>query len=324
MDRELSFLLPPDMRDWLPADHLVWMVVDLVESLDTSVFHALSRRGGVGRQGYDPDMLLGLLLYAYATGVASSRAVERLCATDVAFRVLCAQDAPDHTTLARFRRAHQESFEALFGQVLRVAARAGLGQFGTVPIDGTKIAANASLDANRDERWLQARAAEIVAQAVAVDAAEDAEDAARAAAGRTGGGPSWLGDPQQRGRRLAELAAELRAVEPARERASREAARRVDADAAAGVLHGGRTPKHADKVALAQARLDRARDAQAAKIAAWEQRRAERGNRAGRRPADPDSAADVVDARRRLAGARSFSNMPVSCGWLALRSSSCL
>lgn len=298
VDREQSFLLPPDMRDWLPPDHLVWTVLDVVGSLDTSVFHARSRRGGAGRQGFDPDMLLALLVYAYAMGVVSSRAVERLCATDVAFRVLCAQDAPDHSTLSRFRQAHQEAFTSLFGQVLLVASRAGLGDFGTVAVDGTKIAASASLDANRGRGWLDARAAEIVAEAAATDAAEDA---AEAAAGGPRNGPSWLRDPQQRAARLAELAAELDAVEPRREQASREAARRADADARAGVLHAGRQPKHADPVLLARARVARAEAEQAAKVAAWQQRREERGALSGRRPADPDNAADVVRARQRLA-----------------------
>ena len=92
--------MPPNMAEWLPEDHLVWFVLDVVEQLDTSRFHAARRTGGAGRQGYDPDLLLALLLYSYAVGERSSRRIERLCVDHVAFRVVCAQDVPDHTTIA--------------------------------------------------------------------------------------------------------------------------------------------------------------------------------------------------------------------------------
>jgi transposase len=176
--RDQSFLLPPDMREWLPADHVVWFLLETVEALDTSAFHTRRRVGGVGAAGYDPDMLLPLLIYAYCQGVRSSRQIERRCLTDVAFRVLCAQDVPDHATLARFRAEHQDTFAALFTQVLLVAAGAGLARLGTVAIDGTKIPANASIDANRGQEWLQAQVGQIVAEAHRVDAAEDIVSAA--------------------------------------------------------------------------------------------------------------------------------------------------
>jgi transposase len=173
VDRDQAFLLPPDLRDWLPARHVVWLLLDVVAELDLSALHATRRLGGVGRQGYDPAMLLGLLLYGYCTGVRSSRAIERLCEVDVAFRVLCAQDTPDHTTIARFRSEHAERIAALFEQVLRLCGRAGLGRVGTVAVDGTKIAADASMAASRTEEGLRAEAARMIAEAEAVDAAED-------------------------------------------------------------------------------------------------------------------------------------------------------
>jgi transposase len=154
VQRDQPFLLPPDMRDWLPADHVVWFVLETVDALDTSAFHARRRLGGTGTAGYDPDMLLALLIYAYCQGVRSSRQIERRCLTDVAFRVVCAQDVPDHATIARFRAEHEQAFAALFSQVLQVAATAGLVRLGTVAIDGTKIPANASIDANRGRNWL--------------------------------------------------------------------------------------------------------------------------------------------------------------------------
>ena len=167
-------LLPVDMREWLPPDHLAWFVLEAVDALDTTGLERTRRRGGVGAAGYDPRMLFGLLVYAYCRGVRSSRQIERMCTTDVAFRVLCAQDVPDHVTIARFRAEAQAAFSDLFSQVLMIAARAGLGRFGTVAIDGTKIRANASIDANRGLEWFDQHVAGIVADADRIDRAEDA------------------------------------------------------------------------------------------------------------------------------------------------------
>ena len=178
--RDQEFLLPPNMIDWLPEDHLVWFVIEVVEQLDTTAFHANRKLGGAGRQAYDPDMLLALLIYAYASGQRSSRRIEQLCSEHVAFRVLCAQDAPDHTSIARFRAAHQDAFTGLFAQVLALCSAAGMVKVGVVSIDGSKIAANASRGANRSaesvgrevERISREVAETVVAEAVAIDAAE--------------------------------------------------------------------------------------------------------------------------------------------------------
>lgn len=185
--RDQVFLLPPDMADWLPDKHLVWFILDVVDQLDTAEFHACRKTGGVGRKGYDPDMLLALMIYAYSVGERSSRRIEQLCVDHVAFRVLCGQDAPDHTTIARFRSAYHDAFAGLFAQVLRLCADAGMVQVGVISIDGTKIAANGSMSANRSHDWLaeQARriAADVVADADTVDAAEDAAAVGDARAG---------------------------------------------------------------------------------------------------------------------------------------------
>lgn len=149
VDRDTPFLLPPDMRDWLPAGHLVLFIMDVLARLDTSVLHTRSKRGGTGRQGYDPEMLLGLWLYASARGITSSRQIEKACLEDVEFRVLCAQDAPDHTVLARFLQRHRPDMTELFAQMLALCLKAGMGKFGQVSLDGTKIPANASLTRTR-------------------------------------------------------------------------------------------------------------------------------------------------------------------------------
>src|SRR5579862_6194390 len=104
VDRDQAFLFPPDMRQWLPEGHPVWLVIEAVGALDTRALHAWRKTGGAGAAGYDPDMLVTVLIWAYANGVTSSRRIERLCGQDVAFRVICAGSLPDHVTIARFRR----------------------------------------------------------------------------------------------------------------------------------------------------------------------------------------------------------------------------
>lgn len=174
VDRDQLFLVPPDMREWLAADHLAWFILDMVAALDTSALHKVSRLGRTGREGYDPEMLLGLWLYASARGISSSRVIERACSEDVAFRVLCAQDVPDHTVLCRFRQQHEDAMAGLFAQVLVLCLQAGLGRFGVVAIDGTKIKANAAKDKMRTLKRLRVVAETELAKAAATDAAEDA------------------------------------------------------------------------------------------------------------------------------------------------------
>jgi transposase len=220
VDRAQQFLLPPDMGAWLPEGHLVWLVVEVVERLDTSGLHAVHGRVGVGRRAYDPDMLLALLIYAYCTGVRSSRRIERLCEVDVAYRVICAGWIPDHSTIARFRQGCERVAVRLFAEVLAVCAQAGLARVGVVAVDGTKMEADASMRANRSRAQLEAEVAAMFAQAETIDDEED---------GRFGDGrgdelPVGLRD---RGGRAARLAAALREVE------AQEAARRA-AEAARG------------------------------------------------------------------------------------------
>ena len=169
-DREQPFLLPPDVRDWLPEDHFAWFVIDAVERIDMAAFYAAYREDGRCRPAYEPAMMLALLLYAYARGTRSSRVIERACVEDVAFRVIAAQQRPDHATIARFVERHQQALADVFGSVLGLCARAGLIGGAVVAIDGTKIHANASRDATFDYERI---AREIVEEAIATDRAED-------------------------------------------------------------------------------------------------------------------------------------------------------
>jgi transposase len=170
-DRDQVLLLPPSLRDWLPRDHLAWSILGAVEKMDLSAFYRAYRDNGQGRAAYEPAMMVALLLYAYARGNRSSRGIERECREDVAYRVLAANLAPDHSTIAEFRRRHEAALAGLFGEVLLLCREAGMVKVGVLAVDGTKVAANASSQANRDFEQL---AREILQDAARIDAEEDA------------------------------------------------------------------------------------------------------------------------------------------------------
>jgi len=161
-DRDPPLLLPPDLRDWLPEDHLAWFVIEAVDELDLEPFYAAYRADGHGAAAHEPKMMVTLIAYAYAVGERSSRGIERRCREDVAFRVICANQAPDHATIARFRARHQGALADLFGQVLGLCAEAGIVEAGVLAVDGTKLEASASNHASRSYEQI---AREIVAEA---------------------------------------------------------------------------------------------------------------------------------------------------------------
>jgi transposase len=169
-DREQPFLLPPDVREWLPDDHLAWFAVDAVGVMDTSAFYAVYREDGHGRAAYEPSMMIALLLYCWARGTRSARRIERACLEDVACRVIAAHQQPDHATIARFVVRHERALAELFGEVLVLCADAGLATVGVIAIDGTKVAASANRDRTMDYEQL---ATAIVQEQIATDAAED-------------------------------------------------------------------------------------------------------------------------------------------------------
>jgi transposase len=230
-DREQSFLIPPDVREWLPESHLAWFVIEAVEQMELDGFYAAYRVDGRSRPPYDPAMMVAVLLYAYARGIRSSRVIERACEEDVAFRVLAAQQRPDHATIARFVERHQDAIAGLFGEVLTLCARSGLVKVGVIAVDGTKVHANASRDENLDYEQL---AREIIEEAKEVDAAEDAlYGEARGdelppefatAQGRRG----WLREAKQR--LEAERAANPQPVPRSRPKRVKEAKRRLDGE----------------------------------------------------------------------------------------------
>jgi transposase len=235
-DRDQVMLLPPDLCEWLPAGHLAHFVIDTVEELDLAAFYAAYRQDGTGRPAHDPATMVALVLYAYAKGDRSSRVIERRCVEDIAYRVIAANRGPDHSTIARFVERHQDALGGLFGQVLGLCQRAGLVRAGVLALDSTKIAANASGQANMTFEQI---AREIIAEGIATDRAEDElfGDA------RGDELPPELADPKTRRERLraakAELEAEWQAEREAREQML---ARRAEHKQKTGRNPAGRPP----------------------------------------------------------------------------------
>jgi|SRR5579884_890698 len=238
VERDQMYLMPPSVAEWLPEDHLAYFVLDAVEALDLSVITAAYPTEGPGAPSYDPAMMLAVLLYAYCVNLRSSRRIEAACVTDVAFRVITANQRPDHATVSRFRARHQDALEDLFVQVLALCRAAGLTRVGVVALDGTKMEANASMDANRDPDALRADIEAYFATAAATDAEED--DAFGPARGDEL--PEGMAKRSERRARLGQLKARLDAEEAAR-RAEYEAdAAAREAKKARGERVRGRVP----------------------------------------------------------------------------------
>lgn len=179
--QDQAYLLPPSLREWLPEEHLAWFILDVVSQLDLSPIEAsIQGKDARGQRPYHPSMMVSLLVYAYCTGVYSSRRIERACQEDIAFRVIAGNTQPFFTTINEFRRVHREHFGALFVDVLKLCRRAGLVKLRHVAIDGTKIKANASKHKAmsykrmlREERRLHEEVQRLLGEADAADAAED-------------------------------------------------------------------------------------------------------------------------------------------------------
>ena len=173
-------LMPASMRDWLPSDHLAYFISDVVDNLDLSAIMERYVGEERGYPPYHPAMMVKVLLYAYCTGVASSRKIEKRLCEDIAFRVLAANNTPDFRTISDFRKDHLKALAGLFLQVLKLCQKAGLVKLGHVALDGTKIKANASKHKamsykrmKEEESRLEAEVAELLKKAESVDEEED-------------------------------------------------------------------------------------------------------------------------------------------------------
>lgn len=244
INREIDYLLPPSVQDWLPESHLARYVVEVVEGLDLSKLESVY--AGRGSAAYHPAMLLSLLIYGYATGAYSSRKIERASYDSLAFRFIACDQHPDHDTLASFRRRHGEQFAATFVQVLQIARENQVSRFGTVSLDGTKIHANASrhsalsyAHAEKIEAQLKAEVQEMLKLAEAADHS-DLPD-----------GVSLPDEIKRREDRLAAIAEAKTKIEArAKERLEREQAeyqakldKREAKEKANGKKPGGKPPK---------------------------------------------------------------------------------
>lgn len=207
--------MPPSLREWLPEDHLAWFVLDAVEEIDLSGFYGAYREDGWGRAAFEPEMMVALLLYAYAIGERSSRQIERRCREDVAFRVITANQVPDHATIARFRARHEQALADTFAQVLALCAQAGLVSVGLVALDGSLVAGNASPGATRSYGSIRAEVERMLAQAAEADAEEDV----RLGDARGDELPPELADPRSRRARLRRCKEQLEQAQAAEQAA---------------------------------------------------------------------------------------------------------
>jgi transposase len=324
VNRDQPMMLPEDMRLWVGRDHFVWFLADVVDGLEPAALEELGS-AGKGRPGYHPRMLAVLLLYAYCQGVRSSRKIEQRCRTDAAFRVATGNAVPDHSTICRFRAAAAQAggpLEDLFTQVLFVLAVAGLGRLDVISVDGSKIWADASKQANRTEEGLRKLARKILDEAARADGEgclcdghEHGEATGLDGPGCCGccdggtlpglglDGPAvpragWGGAP--RAQRIAAGLAELEAARCERERERRAAAQAYLDAARAGAAPLGRVPADVT-VEAAQLRLEQAIAARQAQLAAREQAAAAGKPPPGARPAGEGKQVRV--ARERLAAA---------------------
>jgi transposase len=232
--RDQPLLLPVDMREWLPEDDLVFVVLDAVATLDLGGFCRSYRADGHGRAAFDPEMMVALLLYGYCQGERSSRVIEKRCVRDVGYRVITGGLRPDHATVARFRARHEKALGELFSQVLRLLAAEGMVSLGVLSLDGTKLAGNAAHRAGKTLPQIE----KLLAEAAAVDAAEGAEDEGKPEPVT----PRALARRAERRARLAAAADRLVAEDQARRDAQRAKQQAWDAAAAAGKRRGGRRP----------------------------------------------------------------------------------
>ena len=238
--REQLMLLPPSLGDWLPSDHLVYQVIDAVEQMDMAPFLARYNPEGEGQAAFDPALMVALLLFGYCVGERSSRRLERHCYEHVAFRVVTGNRQPHFTTIARFRREHEAALTTVFSQVLQLCSRAGLIDLSLLAIDGTKIAANAALAANREEGWIDEQVRRMLSEAEAADAAEDAALGERR-------GDELVGACGDRERRLSKLRAAKAELEGQQEARDLDFATRLlerkRAEQAGGKKKRGRKPE---------------------------------------------------------------------------------
>jgi len=253
-DREQGYLMPPSLRDWLGEGELAWFVLDAIEQMDLGEFYVAYRKDGWGAAAYDPAMMVAVLLYAYCQGIRSSRRIAMALERDISFRVVAANQQPDFRTVCRFRAEHEKRLEKLFVQVLQMCRAAGLVKLGVVALDGSKVAANASLAANRSYKTLEGEVVKMLAEAKEVDAEEDALFGTERRGDEL---PEGLGRRAERLKRLQEAKVRLeREASEARKRSRQRVEQRQEEEAATGKKKRGRKPKEEVAVPVEDAKAN--------------------------------------------------------------------
>ena len=296
---EQTTLLPPSPREWLSPDHQVYFLLDLVDELDLSeILLPAQAKDPRGEKGFDPRMMMLLLLYAYCVGIVSSRKIERACYEDLAFRVLTGNQQPDHSRISEFRRRNLDALKELFVQILRLCQKAGMVSLGHVALDGTKVQANASKrKAMSHERMLRAEKElekeinALMRRAEILDAQEDK----RYGKGKLGSElPDELRRRQDRLARIRQARKEMEAETAAA--AARQ--RQQDAEEARAKASAAR---ESDAVAAEQSELSQKAEAAAAKANAAREKAIEAAENAGLEPPDLEPLAAEAMPRRGLA-----------------------
>jgi len=253
-DLEQMYLMPPSLKEWLPEGDLAWFLLDAVRQMDLGVFYEGYREDGKGAPAYAPEMLVGLMLYAYCQGVRSSRTMERMSERDVAYRVMAGNMKPDHCTIARFRQGNEKKLERVFLEVLELCKEAGMVKVGMVALDGTKMKANASLEANRTKESLEKEIERMLKEAGEVDEEEDRKY------GKDKRGdelPEGLRRSEERLKRLRECKERLeKEAKEAREAQERKIAQREEKERESGEKLRGRKPLEPDEVVDEEAKAN--------------------------------------------------------------------
>ncbi len=253
-NRDQVYLMPPTLQEWLPSKDLVWMVLDVVAEMDLTAFYRKYRQDGKGQAAFEPSMMVSLLLYAYSLGIRSSREIEKLCERDIGFKVIAANQVPDHCTISRFRKDNGQALEGLFKQMLKLCKEAGLVKVGIVALDGSKIKANAALEANRTYEHIEQEVKRMLDEAEAKDTEEDRQYGQDKRGDEL---PDELADRTSRRARLAACKKRLeeQAAEAAAEQQSKIEERQAE-EAETGSKKRGRKPQEPDPTPSSEAKAN--------------------------------------------------------------------
>ncbi len=253
-NRDQVYLMPPTLQEWLPSKDLVWMVLDVVAEMDLTAFYRKYRQDGKGQAAFEPSMMVFLLLYAYSLGIRSSREIEKLCERDIGFKVIAANQVPDHCTISRFRKDNGQALEGLFKQMLKLCKEAGLVKVGIVALDRSKIKVNAALEANRTYEHIEQEVKRMLDEAEAKDTEEDRQYGQNKRGDEL---PDELADRTSRRARLAACKKRLeeQAAEAAAEQQSKIEERQAQ-EAETGNKKRGRKPQEPDPTPSSEAKAN--------------------------------------------------------------------